>query len=240
LRSFHQTLRHRTAPCWTVRRVQGVEADECAGQVEEPEQDVRAPLVADLQPPVADQPRQRPLHHVPVAAQPLARLDAAPGDPGRDAAPAQRQTAARVVVPLVAMQLGRALAGRPRGPLTGGTASTTAGIIAVGVGGRQPCGQRDAAPVDQQVVLGAGLAAVCRVRAGQAAPRLARTLKLSRLARNQSSWPWRPSWSSSTWWSCCHTPARCQSRSRRQQVTGLPQPSWSTGSSPQGTPVRSW
>ena len=39
---------------------QGVEADECAGQVEDPEQDNRAPLVADLQPPVADQPRQRP------------------------------------------------------------------------------------------------------------------------------------------------------------------------------------
>jgi hypothetical protein len=124
LRSFHQTLRHRTAPCWTVRRVQGVEADECAGQVEEPEQDVRAPLVADLQPPVADQPRQRPLHHVPVAAQPLARLDAAPGDPGRDAARAQRQTAARVVCPplsqcsLAGRLRGRP--GRPRGPLTGG------------------------------------------------------------------------------------------------------------------------
>ena len=127
LQSFHQTLRHRTAPCWTVRPVQGVEADECAGRVEEPEQDVRAPLVADLQAPVADQPRQRPLHHVPVAAQPLARLDAAPGDPGRDAAPAQRQTAARVVVPLVAMQLGRALARPPRPPsraLDRGTAST--------------------------------------------------------------------------------------------------------------------
>jgi Cyclic nucleotide-binding domain len=64
LQSFRQTLRHRTAPCWTVRPVQGVAADECAGPVEEPEQDVRAPLVADLQPPVVDQPRQRPLHWV--------------------------------------------------------------------------------------------------------------------------------------------------------------------------------
>jgi hypothetical protein len=98
--------------------------------------------------------------------------------------------------------------------------STTAGIIAVGVGRRQPDGQRDAAAVGEQVVLGAGLAAVCRVRAGQAAPRLARTLSESRLARDQSMRPSRPSSSSSSWCSRCQTPARCQSRRRRQQVTG--------------------
>jgi hypothetical protein len=94
----------------------------------------------------------------------------------------------------------------------------------------------DAAAVDQQVVLRAELAAVGRVRAGRAALRLARTLKLSRLARDQSSWRWRPSWSSSRWWSCCHTPARCQSRSRRQQVTGLPQPQHLRRSRPRGDP----
>ena len=38
----------------------------------EPEQDVGAPLVTDLQPPVAHQPGQRPLPHIAVAAQPLA------------------------------------------------------------------------------------------------------------------------------------------------------------------------
>jgi hypothetical protein len=88
--------------------------------------------------------------------------------------------------------------------------------------------------VDQQVVLGAELAAVCGVRAGQAAPRLARTLNESRQARDQSSWPWRPSASSSRWCSRCQTPARCQSRRRRQQVTGLPQPSSRVGNSRQG------
>jgi hypothetical protein len=65
-------------------------------------------------------------------------------------------------------------------------------------------------------------------------PRLARTLKLSRHARDQSSWPSRPSRSSNRWSSRCHIPARCQSRSRRQQVTGLPQPSQSVRSSRQG------
>jgi hypothetical protein len=43
----------------------------------------------------------------------LAGLDAAPSNPGSDTAPAQRQTAAPVVVPLVAVELGRALAGPP-------------------------------------------------------------------------------------------------------------------------------
>jgi hypothetical protein len=36
----------------------------------------------------------------------------------------------------------------------------------VGVGRGQADRQRDATPIDQQVVRGAGLAAVCRVRAG--------------------------------------------------------------------------
>jgi hypothetical protein len=69
---------------------------------------------------------------------------------------------------------------------------------------------------------------------------LARTLSESRLARDQSSWPSRPSWSNSTRCRRRQTPARCQSRRRRQQVTGLPQPSWRAGSSRQGMPVRSW
>jgi hypothetical protein len=39
--------------------------------VHEPEQDVGAPLVADLQAPVTNQPRQRPLDLMPMAAEPL-------------------------------------------------------------------------------------------------------------------------------------------------------------------------
>jgi hypothetical protein len=42
---------------------------------------------------------------------------------------------------------------------------------------------------------------------------------------------------SKTWWMSSHTPASCQSRSRRQQVMPHPQPiSW--GKSSQGMPVR--
>jgi hypothetical protein len=62
-----------------------------------------------------------------VPAQLVAGLDPALGDPGRDPPPAQRPTAARVVVPLSPWSLAGRLRGRPgqpRGPLTGGTAST--------------------------------------------------------------------------------------------------------------------
>jgi hypothetical protein len=59
-----------------LRPVQVLEADERAGQVHEREQDVGAPLVARLQPPVAPQPRQRSLHHVPV--RPSLPLDSTP------------------------------------------------------------------------------------------------------------------------------------------------------------------
>ena len=56
----------------------------------------------------------------------------------------------------------------------------------MGIGRRKPHGQRDAVVVNDQVVLGAGLAAIRRVWSCLFAPLLARTLKLSTLARDQS------------------------------------------------------
>src|SRR5215216_898839 len=93
---------------------------------------------------------------------------------------------------LVAVQLGGPLPGSARPPTRSpdrwhGVHHGFQQHRVVGVGRRQPDGQGDAATVCQQVVLGPGLAAVCRVRAGQLAPRLTRTLVESRLARDQSS-----------------------------------------------------
>jgi hypothetical protein len=107
----------------------------------------------------------------------------------------------------------------------------------VGVGGREADGQRDAVPIDNQVVFGAGLATVGRVGTGGCAPLLARTLRLSALARDQSTVASSPSRFSSMVCSFSQTPAACQSRRRRQQVTPLPQPN-SFGSSRHGQPVR--
>jgi len=55
-------------------------ADQRASQLEERLVNVGSPLVANLEPSKAVQPRQSPLHDPSVPPQPLARLDAAPGD----------------------------------------------------------------------------------------------------------------------------------------------------------------
>jgi hypothetical protein len=86
----------------------------------------------------------------------------------------------------------------------------------------------------------ARFAAIRRVRADGApflrsAP-LARTLTESMLARLQSICPSRSNRLNSSWCNLRHTPARCQSRNRRQQVIPLPQPI-SCGSISQGMPL---
>ena len=96
--------------------------------------------------------------------------------------------------------------------------------------------QRDAAGIRKEMMLRARLAAIRRIRAGVVPPFFAGTLLESRAARDQSSWPASPNASSSTWWSAYHTPASCQSRSRRQQVMPLPQPI-SCGSISHGMPL---
>jgi hypothetical protein len=107
----------------------------------------------------------------------------------------------------------------------------------VDVGGREVHGQWDAVPVDDEVVLGAGLTAVGRVGAGLLTPLFARTLTLSTLALDQAMLASSPSQFRSVSCKRCQTPASCQSRRRRQQVEPLPQPS-SLGNNRQGQPVR--
>lgn len=65
----------------------------------------------------------------------------------------------------------------------------------------------------------------------------ARTEQLSRTTLDQSIASASPSSSSNTRQTFCQTPATCQSRSRRQQVIPLPQPS-SGGRNSQAQPVR--
>jgi hypothetical protein len=85
--------------------------------------------------------------------------------------------------------------------------------------------------------LSAWLAPVGWVRAGRGSPLLAGTDAESMLARDQSMRPRLPSRSSNRWCNRSHTPAAFQSRSRRQHVTPLPQPS-SAGNASHGQPVR--
>jgi hypothetical protein len=141
------------------------------------------------------------------------------------------------------VELGRAFAGstrfppRPNDGRDGIDERKQVGRV-VGIGSREADGEGNAILVDDKVVFGAPLAAVRRVWSCLFAPLLARTLKLSTLARDQSMAASPPSEFKSRSCSFCQTPASCQSRSRRQQVVPLPQPS-SCGNKRHGQPVRS-
>jgi hypothetical protein len=206
-----------------------------------PEQ-VRPALVAHAEPAAAEQPRQAPLHDPPVSAQALARLHAAPRDPRRDPAGTQGPTLLRGVVRLVGMELGRSL---PRPPRPAAWADDRRDGVDDGLqklrvvdvrGGERTASGIPFRSTTRWYLLprfprSTGLGPV------SAPPRLARTLTLSRLARDQSIAPSSPSQFRSVECSCSQTPAACQSRSRRQHVVPLPHPD-SRGKSRHGVPVR--
>jgi hypothetical protein len=108
-------------------------------------------------------------------------------------------------------------------------------VVAVGPGDAG-C-QRDTVAIGDHVMFAPQLPSIRWRRARFFPAWCARTEEESTSARDQSSWFAAWSRSSNTRWSRDQTPARCQSRKRRQQVTPDPQPiSW--GSASQGIPVR--
>ena len=202
--------------------------------------DVGAALIADGQAAVLAQPGQGALHDPTVATQARAALHPFARDAHLDAAPAQGAPTARRVVRLVRVQLVRALAWPTAWPLDGPDAvDQRRKDAAVGtVGGREQDSERETLPVDHNMALAARFAAIRRIRPGFLAPLLAGAKALSTLARLQSILSASPRRSNSVWWRRAHTPACCQSRKRRQQVTPLPQPiSW--GNISQGMPLLS-
>jgi hypothetical protein len=187
-------------------------------------EDVGPAFVADGEPAEAREPRQRALYYPPVPAQASATLGPASRDARGDAPPAAGTAAARVIVPFIGVQLGRAPARPPRAlaDRRHGVEQRLEEPAVVDVRGAQQDRERDAAGIDQDVALGAGLAAVGRVRAGELAPLLAGNEALSSEQRDQSIAFARPSRSSSARCSRPKTPAACQSRNLRQQV--MPEP----------------
>lgn len=156
-----------------------------------------------------------------VLAQPLAALDATACDPVFDPAPEAGKAAAAVIAGLIGMQFVRPATRSARLAWDGWhrVEQVLEWPAVMSVSARQQESERDAAAVGDEVPLGACLAAVRRVRPGSGAPLLAAMDALSTQARLQSmrsAWRRRPSNSRC---SRSHTPASCQSRSRRQQVT---------------------
>jgi hypothetical protein len=98
--------------------------------------------------------------------------------------------------------------------------------------------QRNALGVGAKMMFAARFAAVGRIWPRLKPPKTARTLLESTTARDQSIRSATCRRRNNSRWSFSHTPACCQSRSRRQQVMPLPHPS-SSGRSRQAMPVLS-
>ncbi len=159
-------------------------------------------VVADGQAAEGQQPGDGAFHHPAVPAETFAGVHPDPRDAGGDASPAQVAAHPAIVVGLVRVQLPRP-ASRASRASTFDRAQAVQdwlhqhGVMPVGPGDRHR--QRQPVGRDQQVVLGAEFAAIGRVGPGQLAPLFARTLTESRQARDQSSAPSCPSFSSTAW-----------------------------------------
>jgi len=200
--------------------------------------DVGAAFPSDAQTAELVQPTQGALHHPAVDSQPAAVGGVASRQNRLDATKAQLLAMPFGVVPPVALDPVWPEAGSAH-PASNWRNRVHQGqqlghIVAVG-----PCEngrQRDAVRVRDDVVFGPVLTAIRRIGADLRPPKTARTEALSTTAREKSIWPTPRSRASKARCTSSHTPASCQSRSRRQQVMPEPQPiSW--GKSSHGIPV---
>jgi len=201
---------------------------------------VQPSFVANGQPAHPRKPCQGTLDDPAVSAQPLATIYASASNARADAALAASQAAALGVIRLVGVQLVWPT------PRPAELAFERHHCIeqfgqrhaVMHIGACQDKGQRQPIAVGQQVALCARLASVRRIRACGCAPLFAGMDALSIQARLQSMRPAQCRRCRNSWCNRSHTPAMCQSRSRRQHVTPEPQPiSW--GSISQGMPERS-
>jgi hypothetical protein len=125
-------------------------------------------LITDAQAPEAMEPAQRAFDHPAPAAQMLLAFDAPPGNARHDASLTQPLAVAAIVVALVGVQLVRALSGPARQArdfgqrLHQGLQQTRV----MNVGRRQLRRQRQAALIDDDVMLATELVPVCRIGAG--------------------------------------------------------------------------
>jgi hypothetical protein len=203
-------------------------------------EDIGAPLVADGQTTEAAEPGQGAFDDPSMAPQTLAALDAASGDAVADAALAQVTMAARHIIGFVSVELGGSPA-RPAAALVHrrhGIDQFVEEAAVVNICRGDPQGERDALGVGDNMTLGPGTAAIGRIGASLLAPLFAGTDALSTQARLQSIACAPPKRSSRTRCNRFHTPAACQSRSRRQHVIPDPHPI-SRGSISQGMPLLS-
>lgn len=208
------------------------ESDQRGGEAEESAVHVAVALVADTEAAELMEPAERALDDPALAAQAAAVGRAAFREVRHDALGAQARAVGRAIVGAVAVEAAD-LGAQPVGQIDE-QREELAGVVVVGRRDRRR--QWDALCVGQDVMLGAGLGPVDRVRPRLGPPKTARTLLESTATRDQSIFPARSSRRMSAVCSRSHTPAASHARRRRQQVIPLPQPS-SCGKSSQPMPV---
>jgi len=200
--------------------------------------EVRAPLIADGQPPVPVKPREGAFNHPAMATQSVVGVDPLARDVHLDVATAQEAAAAGDVVRFVGMDLGGAT------PTSMPSCANRGNRVEQRFEQDTVMAMRAAQAGDEGQPMALDCEVVCRprfpsirgVRPGLHAPLFVAMLALSTLTRSQSIRSASPSRSSTTRCKRSQMPACCQSRSRRQQVTPDPQPiSW--GSNPQRRPA---
>jgi hypothetical protein len=203
---------------------------------------IKPSLIANGQPTVAVEPGKGTLNDPTMPAQPLATLHSSTGYARNDAPVPQGFSTYSEVVRFVRVQLHWPPAATTSAELLLDGADSIyyldKHLAVMHIGSRTDYRKRYSLPVDHNMALRSRFSFIRRIWAGCFAPFLAAMLAESTEARDQSILPASPNLSSSTWWSCSHTPARCQSRRRRQQVIPLPQPI-SGGNNSQGKPALS-
>jgi hypothetical protein len=214
--------------------------DNSATEKQEGLVDVSAAFVADTQSAELMQPAERTFHNPTGLAQTTTMQRALARQSISDAQTAQPTTVGRTAVSTIALNKVRTSARssnfaahrwHPRQQRLQLTA-----VMHVGRG--QLDAERNALGIGEKMMFAARFAAVGRVRPRLEPPKRARTLLESTTARDQSSRSAACNRRNSSRWSLSHTPAFCQSRSRRQHVTPLPHPN-SCGKSCQAMPLLS-
>lgn len=217
--------------------------------MQESQMNVITTLIADGKPPVAVKPGEGALNHPSVPTQFLAALYSFTCYATLDPSLAKCRSASVIVIRFVSVPFVRAKARAASLPKRAFDRLDAVYHLlkhhrVMDVSTSQLHRKRYSFGFDHNMAFRARFALICGVAPNSRGlwvplfTPLAATVSLSRLALDQSILSASPRRSSSARWRERHTPASCQSRSLRQQVTPLPQPiSW--GSISQGKPLLS-
>ena len=134
---------------------------------------IRAPLIANLEPPKAIHLAMRPVYDPPVPAQVLRGVDAPPRNPRCNPLATQGAALRPRIVGLIGMQLGRPLAGPPTRPLDRfqRIQSRFHHRAVRDMSGREGEGQWNPLAVDHKMALRTRFAAIRWIRPGVLVPR---------------------------------------------------------------------